>query len=227
MKLDELLGVKRIKDLPKSSLVRFLDEYTPYKNAGSGHFANVFEKDGVIYKFWIMDPAYDKFIEYVEKHKDNPHLPKFLSRRKQLTAFHRRHKDHPKKINYIKIEKLGKNSKLPGGFLQDLTWAIRETYRNGEKDREEQLIKAWERKPELASFIKTVFDVMDFLTKNVHDFYWDLKIDNILSRGPVPVLTDPGIDETTTRQLELLRDLEVIRTDQHVSGRIGKKDDEI
>ena len=73
MKLFELVGVKGQKDKDLLQLIKDLDE-VKFKKAGEGAAAQVFEVNGMIYKFWAKDSAYEKFIEFVEKNQDNPHL---------------------------------------------------------------------------------------------------------------------------------------------------------
>ena len=227
MKLQELKGVKWLKDLDSHGLVRFMDEYTPYKKAGSGNFSHVFEKDGKIYKFWIMDPAYEAFVKYCQQHTGNEHLPKFLSKQKTLTAFHRRHKNFPNKINYIQMEKLEYRDKFPRRYFEDLKFALREKIINGRDRAMAEFLTDLHERGDSKLWIgltETITDAVDYLEKHVKGFGWDLKVNNVLWRGPVPVLTDPGIEDKSTDELQNLKDLDIARRDQQISGRSSSKD---
>ena len=107
MKLNELLGVKHLHGIHQNELNDVLGKMTEIKFMGKGHYASVFELKGQIYKFWIKDGGYEKFIEFV-KDTESPALPRLLSPVKTLTAFFTRTQITPDKVKYVKIEKLEK-----------------------------------------------------------------------------------------------------------------------
>ncbi len=216
MKLYELIGVKKHHEKSREELVRFLDKFTPLKRKGNGLFAEVFEKDGTIYKFWGKDSSYDAFIDYCAKattYSDN--LPKFLSKKKQLTAFHKRSRHAPDKLNYIKMEKLEpfdmhhvKNFNAPASSLfSDLNEAINlhkvtfhHTYEIYKAKHYIKALQDWMideqmqdddyRLPvQVVAYIETAFDIFDKLGHAT--MAMDISMSNVMMRGDTIVITDP------------------------------------
>lgn len=105
MQLLELVGVKKYYDKNLDGIVDLFAQ--KHKVIGGGMFSIVFDADAdTIYKFWIKDPGYEKFVNYCIKNKSNPYLPKFKSPIKTISTFFERPADFPDKIKYIKMEKL-------------------------------------------------------------------------------------------------------------------------
>lgn len=108
MKLYELTGVRAIQD---KDLIQLLADISgkdsKFKHIGNGANAHVLShSNGMIYKFWVKDSAYDSFINHVEKNQDDENLPKLKSKVKELHAFFKRPADFPDKIKYVKMERL-------------------------------------------------------------------------------------------------------------------------
>src|ERR1035437_2295795 len=108
MKLFELTGVHGQREKDMIQLLKDIKgEGSKFKIAGEGVFAQVLShENGMIYKFWAQDSAYEKFIEFVQKNQDNDHLPKLKSKIKELSSFFKKPEDFPDKVKYIKMEKL-------------------------------------------------------------------------------------------------------------------------
>lgn len=105
----ELAGVKRFRDKTASDILAYYRNKLgdgPVKLLGDGAHAAAIMIGQNVYKLWLQDSAYTDFVKYALQNQNNPFLPKFLSRIKQIPAFFRRHADAPDLINYIKMEKL-------------------------------------------------------------------------------------------------------------------------
>jgi hypothetical protein len=119
MNLMELLGVKKMYQMTRQDIDKFL-EGSEFKPVGEGGNASVFLKGDTIYKFWLRDEAYEKFLEYVLKHQHNPYLPRLKSGIKELPTFHRRHLSAPDRLRYVKMEELENKSESKRGTYQNL-----------------------------------------------------------------------------------------------------------
>lgn len=108
MKLDELLGVKKFYDKHLDDVKKaFVSNGSLYKKLGSGATATAYAQgDEYVYKFWLMDTAYEKYVDYCLDNQDNPHIPVLYSDIKNLHSFFARTEDFPDKIRYIKMERL-------------------------------------------------------------------------------------------------------------------------
>ena len=72
-----------------------------------------------VYKCWIQDGGYEKYLDIVEKHQDNVFFPKLLSKKKKLETFFKRPADFEYDISIIKMEKLNPLS-MRNGLTTDL-----------------------------------------------------------------------------------------------------------
>src|ERR1035437_538722 len=109
MKLLELVGVHAQREKDMIQLLKDIrgESSSKFKIAGEGVFAQVLShENGMIYKFWAKDSAYENFIGFVEKNQDNKHLPKLKSKIKELKSFFKKPDDFPDKVKYVKMEKL-------------------------------------------------------------------------------------------------------------------------
>lgn len=105
MKLYELVGVKKFKDMTRDEIGKHAQLMGGWKRLGSGAHGHAYEKDGVVYKFWFQDAGYEAFVEFCSKNKSK-FLPKFLTPVKSLPAAFAKHITAPDKIKYVKMEKL-------------------------------------------------------------------------------------------------------------------------
>jgi hypothetical protein len=107
MKLNELVGVKQYKQLTLPQLIQKVMEENGFSPAGTGSFGMVFRRgdDPFVYKIFLRDGCYGKFMEYAKK---NPmvYFPK-VHAFKSLSAFWKRLPEHVDERLYIaKVEYL-------------------------------------------------------------------------------------------------------------------------
>lgn len=107
MKLFELKGIKAFKDLNGYELLDLLDKKGVFKKKlGKGAYAYAFElHGGDVLKVWVNDPAFQHYIEYCEKHKNDPWLLKIKGKVQKFKI-----KDtttgEPRECRFVRIEKL-------------------------------------------------------------------------------------------------------------------------
>lgn len=105
----ELAGVKKFHNMTASEI---LDQFRstfgnePIKLLGQGSSGVALLIKNEVYKFWMIDSAYESFINYVKQHQDNPFLPQLKSNIKSIPAFFIRSEHAPDKVHYIKMERL-------------------------------------------------------------------------------------------------------------------------
>ena len=235
MRLTELTGVKKYQDMTQDELATLLNDMTPYKKVGKGTFSHVFKKDDKIYKFWLGDSAYDKFLDYVVKHPLNLCLPKLLSKVKVIKTFFKRHVKTPGEIKYVQLEELkpvtdsyivqahpgGKNSL--GEFEAETVtiYDICATLATAGRKEKKNAVKVNElalkflgmevnydkvRNPDLLNLVKTVSELI-----TMDGIESDLHSGNFMLRGDQLVIIDPCVD---TEELELMRWLKNIRNQE-------------
>lgn len=182
MKLFELIGVKKFHNLSIDELIELYANKNLKLGKGSEAAAYVFEYSPMeVIKFWFYDPAYEKFLDYVNQNKQDKHLPVLKSKLKNITTFHNRPLETPNKIKYIKLEKLipVKKYKIQG-LLEQIEKII---------DRNLELKDFKGTKDEL-SFAVTCIKVYKNLLGNGIDL--DLHDENVMQRADgTLVLTDP------------------------------------
>ena len=217
MKLYELTGVRAIQD---KDLIQLLADISAkdskFKKVGEGANAYVLShSNGMIYKFWVKDSAYDSFINHVEKNQDDEHLPKLKSKVKELHSFFNKPADFPDKIKYIKMEKLtgimsmdmipgSKNLKIVD-TIDHIYHELKTRFRHFKQSPGQQAVilgrilddftqfeggeLTEETKAIIASLIKTLDGI-----KNIPDIrkhMSDLHSGNIMKRGNTIVIIDP------------------------------------
>ena len=185
MKICELTGYKKhpffelIKN--SSTVYEFIENlkregYRKYI-AGEGFYAGVFANpdDPQVTKiFEKSDTGYEKYLDYMMKNQNNPHVPKIAG--KPFTYL--------KKYRVVRMEKLrpyDKNSES-----DQKTYSALMSYISFTKQKVDYIpsnIKWLEKKyPQLDNLI-------DLLVENYANL--DLHSKNIMFRGDVPVITDP------------------------------------
>jgi hypothetical protein len=105
MNLNELVGVKKYKDIPLHTLIDDVMAEKGYDKIGSGAFGAAYRKPGAdyVYKLFVRDSCYAKFIRHAMK---NPsiHYPK-VHGFKSLTSFWKRLESQAnEKLYIVKIE---------------------------------------------------------------------------------------------------------------------------
>lgn len=106
-RVDELVGVKKFANMTHLDIVKYLKDTFGegrFRVLGDGTNAIALELNGVVYKFWLKDSAYEDFVRYAAKNQDNPLLPKIRSGIKELPAFFVRSNLAPDTIRYVKLE---------------------------------------------------------------------------------------------------------------------------
>jgi len=219
MKLYELTGIKHLYDKQLGDLIKFISKPgSKFKKAGRGAMAQVFShEDGTMYKFWIKDNAYEKYIDYCLDNQDNPHVPIFYTPIKTLHSFFTRPKSFPDEIRYIKMEKLkpvGEFEKwrgLKGNYnsIESVIYIMIYYYDNNGKyirqDKKEKLkdkdlnfdphfFESYDSvTPESKKEILDTFKIVQFVKKTIgkNNIRLDLHLGNIMKRGSQVVITDP------------------------------------
>lgn len=158
-----------------------------WKVAGRGAYARVFQKDGVVLKVAVDDPAYDKYLAYVLAHQDNPYFPKVYDVKRyegvhymppvadELAWF----KPLGSNVTTVMMEQLGKSKGKARKFSEKAADAARpwtNEHIKADNPHEQEL-----------------FDVLYALRNDRRGYAvgLDLHAGNILLRGNQPVVTDP------------------------------------
>jgi hypothetical protein len=159
MKLNELVGVKKFIGMNSTEVLDFLkNTQGKLKPLGSGANAAALTDGTDVYKFWLIDSAYDKFIKYVQANQQNPFLPKLKSAVKTIPAFFLRHKNAPDKIKYIKMEKLS-----PVEYVSSYYYSVSPGFE--EKLNIYDAIDAIEALPRRASFAEVLENLKNSISK--------------------------------------------------------------
>ena len=119
--LDELIGVKKYKDLTANQIMKKMEDELGLKKMGNGAFGHVIESPSDpnwVYKVIEKDPAYEEYINFVMKVRDN-HYPK-IKRVKKMTSFFKRYGIQENKFTVIVIEKLEPVPEDKMNFVHDL-----------------------------------------------------------------------------------------------------------
>ena len=105
--LMELEGYHKYEGMDFYEILEKIKETNGHK-WGAGALGVVFiPKDkNYVYKCWVQDGGYEKFLDIVEKNQSNPFFPKLLSKRRKLETFFKRPAGFDEDINLIKMEKL-------------------------------------------------------------------------------------------------------------------------
>lgn len=112
MRLDELAGTKKYADFTVKDVLYHLVAKHGHEVASDGYHSRTILVNGkdYVYKFWVDDQGYEKFLEYV-KANPSPFLPKVLKGPKAMSRFFSKPL-HSKilKFRYAVLEKLSKPS---------------------------------------------------------------------------------------------------------------------
>jgi hypothetical protein len=123
MLINELVGVKKFKDMTATDVLQLLSKnYTSFKDVkllGQGSNGAAVKIKNDVWKFWMVDSAYEEYVRYCQHNEGNKFLPKFLSNIKKIPAFFIRHEDAPKYVKCIKVEELE-----PLGYANDVKFKL-------------------------------------------------------------------------------------------------------
>lgn len=102
-----------LDDLQNMSIGQYLTTIAKKNNmnmaSGSFGISLIPESGDKVYKLWMVDAAYEKWISYCLTQQSNKVIPKIYSKRiRRVTNIFMRDKRHHNKINYIVMEKLYK-----------------------------------------------------------------------------------------------------------------------
>lgn len=232
MKLLELTGVKSHYDKDVFQIQDLLQSGGKFIKAGDGYFAIVFKHDSnVAYKFWGYDPAYEKFVNFCNKHKDNPFFPKFKSPVKKMTAFFKRPETFPDKLSYVKVELLtefNENASRIGNmptlsFIEFFTDYVQDLKND---DSLEQQVEWTMARPRFKSLEKTdavkkqiteLYEALGLILKELGTIN-DLHIGNLMMRGTQVVITDPIADSDAIQYMHELHGLMKSKDNFTLSG---------
>lgn len=211
MKLNELVGVKKFIGMNSTEVLDFLkNTQGKLKPLGSGANAVALTDGTDVYKFWMLDSAYDKFIKYVQANQQNPFLPQLKSAVKTIPAFFLRHKNAPDKIKYVKMEKLSPVQNVTGyeypvspDFaeklnIDDAIDAIEALPRRSsftevlEKLKNNISKKPFTMDPNTVAFLKTMHEIYGLVGGGA---YIDFHDGNFMLRGDQLVFLDPLADD--------------------------------
>jgi hypothetical protein len=211
--LDELMGVKKFANMTHSDIIDYINaNFGPgkFEELGSGSNGVALARGDTVYKFWFRDSAYEDFIAYCEKHQNNPFLPKFKSRVKELPAFFTRSIEAPDRIRYIKMERLTADitasiqvTKSPHDQVKNIEYLcdrMGTLLRSLPVDKlenhykfffaDEEIDAPVELTDEFKLLIKTMGDLKEMISGTSKHFF-DIHAGNFLVRGSQPVIIDP------------------------------------
>jgi hypothetical protein len=211
MKLFELTGVHSQKEKDMLQLLKDISgEGSKFKKAGEGVAAQVLvHSSGTVYKFWAKDSAYEKFVQFVEQHQSDKHLPKLKSKIKKLHSFFKKPKDFPEKIKYVKMEQLTPikySDLLPGAKNVYLVDAIKTIYHGIAHHKSNSLRwvvqniredEGTSLSDESLDLIDSLFATIKLMCEKIPEFEQsapDWHSGNIMMRGKDVVIVDPMID---------------------------------
>lgn len=180
--------------------------------------------DGTVYKFWVKDDSYEKYIEYCLDNQQNPHIPILYSPIKTLHSFFTRPKHFPDTIRYVKMEQLKpvKNGTRWKGIKDENgnTLSVEEVFEelencNSEKQFEKDFLKYYHFSTAAKKEVTDVFTIIQDLKKikGVKKMRLDLHMGNVMLRGNTVVIVDPlvnnktiGFNNDLEYRLDLLKD---------------------
>ena len=158
----------------EKKLSMFTDELKKHRfiHLGSGSFGAVFEKPGYpwLFKIFNTDPAYLFFLKWAIAHQDNPHVPKIKGKIIKIN----------RDTYAVRLEKL-RPCDMEDEILNELDNII---YRYLKYNKLSSDDKNW-----IESNCPKILEIIDAMRKSGYQL--DLKSDNIMMRGDVPVVTDP------------------------------------
>lgn len=212
MKITELIGIKnQTRDLPKNpgKVAQYplgLEWHKAlyqkgFDALGSGSFGTVWSHPKLSYVLKVFsdtDVAYIDWISTAQQHKDNPHMPKFVSPRLMRIV---------PGVVAIRTEKLSDISQSAYEFLTPIQKIIDTAVINKISPGTIIVRKGMEMEssPKYKNFMAycrsypDFVPALDILAKFIGrpGYRQDLHDENIMMRGPVMVFTDPVFDKNS------------------------------
>lgn len=145
---------------------------------GAGHFSNVYSNGRNVVKVYRSDPAYEKFLGYVEHHP-SPHFPKVLSAPRTLEGTD---------LKVVQLERLQPISNENWHIFDTVATAV--WLDEGDFDNKDDFSSYQtylEEHPEYTSLANTIRGL-----RKVEGVHEDMKMENILQRADgTIVISDP------------------------------------
>lgn len=184
MHLTEITAFKPSTETFHSALSKFADEHG--LDIKDGTNAQVFVRNKPwVWRVWLNDPGFERFIEYVKEHPNNPHLPKVMSRvRTETASFKRMPKDMT--VKYVKLEKLGELGESYLDTLLDELMKLKQP--SSFEDLEAQAKGLGDEAVAFVQEHKKFFETFVELRKAGAN---DLYCQNVMTRGETFVIMDP------------------------------------
>ena len=101
-------GIRKFVDKTSDQVIeiskeQFKHKKTNLKFLGDGLHGAVLGLQNYVYKFWLVDFAYEEFLTYCAKKQHNKFLPRLQSNIRHMPAFFLRDKKAPDALAYIKM----------------------------------------------------------------------------------------------------------------------------
>ena len=129
--IDEMIGGKKFQNMTSQDIEKyFRGGLNSVKLLGSGMHAVALQIGNEVYKFWLLDSAYEAFAKYCLSHQDNKFLPKFHGDIRTMPAFFLRHEGAPDVIKYVKMEKLNSTN------LNNHSWEVHPEFQDPDEEDE-------------------------------------------------------------------------------------------
>jgi hypothetical protein len=157
-----------------------------------GNQATVITSDDrkCVYRIWTIDPGYDQWLDYAQKHSGNPHVMRVLGKLRTVKA---RMKGLPlgTHVKFVKLEKLEPITD------KDFIEAVDKFYNVNPASLPNTCLEYIESFVDMVSddvidlmrdypqFFELLFDMVKTYSAN------DICAQNVMMRGNVPVLIDP------------------------------------
>jgi hypothetical protein len=130
--IEEMVGVKKFQNMTSADIEKFFGgNFNSVKLLGVGMHAMALQIGEEVYKFWLVDSAYEAFARYCMANQGNQFLPKFHGGIKTMPAFFLRSSNAPDVVKYVKMEKL-----IPVGHLTGNSWEVHPEFQDEEEEDE-------------------------------------------------------------------------------------------
>jgi hypothetical protein len=210
MKLLELHGHQRYADFTLSqNLNKFIIDKKIKVESGTFGFAIIPKDKDYVYKCWTKDAGFEAFLDYVQKHKSDKHLPKLIGSIRSIPLFfkHNQLKDLKLKVQRVeKLDELQDDQESPieavikmvrnfkSGHEPTTADILERTKRNAfhtvNHDNEGEHKELIDEISKLGSFVESLVDIRKALPNAFKEDF----LGNIMLRGKIPVIIDPYYD---------------------------------
>lgn len=185
MRLSELKGYRNepLYDILQNSvnLQEFIENLKAngYKEylIGEGYFSGVFARpqDNYVIKLFREDAGYSKFLDYVLKNKNNPHVPKLRGKPVKFL----------KHYNIVRMEKLSPTKSPQQKDIHTMLYDYVMEYNSS-------AVYSVINREKVENLYPQIIPILQEMTKN--KMIVDFHSGNMMFRGDTPVITDPYAD---------------------------------